>query len=198
MSKHDPLCYTANKPKLVYSFLPSLIISHTKYLNFKNTYCIRKKKLSGNMSTPNAKGHPQRSSGSTYLFHRKRCCYDNFLFITILASKYNIIGKYACLSLPRYPLGTVCQYLHMSKFPQYLQFWYCTLAHNSTCTTKQPDLGMKIFTCERSFIFFVLKTPQELLLKILPVALQRTFSFIAFKIYIIRAEWVCIKWPLLE
>lgn len=93
--------------------------------------------------------------------------------------------KYACLSSPSYPLSTVCQYLHTGKFPQYLQFWNCILAHNSTNTTEQLDLGMKIFTCQRQFTFFFLKTPQELLLKILPEALQSSFHFIAFKIYIL-------------
>lgn len=94
-----PRVIQLKKPKSVYSFfLPSLIISHSKYLIFKNTYYIRRKKVSGNMSSPNAKGHPQRSIGSTYLFSRKKCCCENYLSITFLASKYKIIGKYACLS----------------------------------------------------------------------------------------------------
>lgn len=115
------------------------------------------------MSIPNSKGHPQRSSGSNYLFNRKnnllflfqRKGCENFFSITILASKYNVIGTYAYLPPPRYALGTVCQYLHISKFYQYLQFWYWTLAHNTQYTTKQFDLGVKIFTCERTFIFFL-------------------------------------------
>lgn len=52
-----PRVIQLKKPKSVYSFfLPSLIISHSKYLIFKNTYYIRRKKVSGNMSSPNAKG----------------------------------------------------------------------------------------------------------------------------------------------
>lgn len=50
------------------------------------------------MSSTNAKDHTPKTSVSPYLFPRNKCCCENCLSRTVLASKYMITGKYACLS----------------------------------------------------------------------------------------------------
>lgn len=90
-------------------FLLSVLLHHFpfKVFHFKSTYCIRRKRISGNnMTGTNAKDHTHKASVSTYLCPRNKCCCENLLSRTVLASKHVIIGKYTCLS-PRTRLPSV-------------------------------------------------------------------------------------------